>query len=492
LLPYRNQINSPKVLLEEWLSEFRSGKPVYDDEETVDGEPSNGVGPCRDGLAELPRLLRLLASFDALFDDPEAGTKFNALFELVDEIREPIVVFSQAVDTVYELEARLQARGCELYRLTGDMSVDARLAAIQAFRTSNEPKRLLLSSAAGGIGINLQVARVVVHFDLPWNPMVLEQRVGRVHRIGSSRTILVETILLRGSREAEVFDRITQRLQEIVLDLSNDPAEREALFRRILASLEPDLLRELFSGEETLDAVGAAVEAGRRAVNEVDDYMLELKAQTTERHGRATMERLIQFLKLAEGDLTVVGSRLYAVLTEVDGGELRQVQRTADVYSFGLEDECIVFDRTASSYLGLRRDQTGGLGHALVDPLIRSAIDLTSEHKPRSSTWVAPVDAVPAWLRPGDVIYFALDASNGTGSFTDARLRSWRIRQHEAMELSEVALEEFLWDTLFTGSRKAGDFPNSGDALPQELIAAAAGVVRFPIAAIGIRERIDR
>ena len=132
--------------------------------------------------------------------------KFTKLFEIVDATPEPIVVFSQAVDTVYELEQRLSQAGYEVYRITGDMALEDRRPAILGFRTSTNPRRLLLSSAAGGVGINLQVARVAVHFDLPWNPMVLEQRVGRVHRIGSTKTIIVETILLRGSREAEVFD----------------------------------------------------------------------------------------------------------------------------------------------------------------------------------------------------------------------------------------------------------------------------------------------
>jgi SNF2 family DNA or RNA helicase len=186
------------------------------------------------------------------------------LQKLLNDVQEPVVVFSQAVDTVYELEQRLKEAGVEVYRLTGDMPFEARTPVTQAFRTSNTPRRVLISSAAGGVGINLQVARRVIHFDLPWNPMALEQRVGRVHRIGSVQTIIVDTILLRGSREAAVFERITQRLQDIVLDLAKDPVQREALFRRILASLDPESLRDLFSGARDLDYVGEAVEQGRR------------------------------------------------------------------------------------------------------------------------------------------------------------------------------------------------------------------------------------
>lgn len=387
LLPYRKKINGAKELIAEWIREFGTARAQ---EEGPEGELSSDVGPNTD-LGEVPALLTLLGEYDALFDDREAGAKFNVLFEIIESSPEPIVVFSQAVDTVYELQARLEAAGYEVYRLTGDMDPDERSAAIKHFRTSDNQRRLLLSSAAGGVGINLQVARVVVHFDLPWNPMVLEQRVGRVHRIGSTRTILVETILLRGSREAEVFARITERLRDIVRDLSADPVQREALFRRILASLDAEALRDILTGEESLDAVGAAVDAGRHAVDEADRYMQDLAANTSEHRGRATMEHLINFLRIADPDLSNVGNRVYAVLTEAEGGELRQVRREAYVYRFDDEDDEVVFDRTAASYLGLRRDQTGGLGHARVDPILRASIDLGGEAKARCSSQ-------PMWL----------------------------------------------------------------------------------------------
>jgi superfamily II DNA or RNA helicase len=488
LVPYRKRITSAKQLLQEWIREFRSNS-VGEQQETNEEELSDEVGPSSD-FGEVPRLHDLLERYNALFDDPSAGAKFNTLYQLVDDTPEPIVVFSQAVDTVYELELRLKDRNIEIYRLTGDMPMEDRAPVIRAFCQSTTPKRMLLSSAAGGVGINLQVARVAVHFDLPWNPMVLEQRVGRVHRIGSTRTILVETILLHGSREAEVFDRITHRLQEIVRDLSADPIEREALFRRILASLDPDALREIFSGEIGLEAVGAAVEAGRRAVDEADRYMQELAAQTTERRGRASMTRLVEFVKAADPHFKKTGSRLYAVLTESEGGELRQDQRETDVFQFDGDEEQLVFDRTAASYLGLRRNQTGGLGNTFVDPLIRAAVDLAGEPKARSSTWIVPHGTLPDELQAGDILYFAFEAGRGTEEFTDPRLRAWRIRGTDWSALDEGLVERLLWDFDWTASRKAGDVA-SLESLLQSTAAPAvsAGATHFPIAAIGVRER---
>jgi superfamily II DNA/RNA helicase len=489
LLPYRQRIFDSKQLLDEWINEFKK-KPVESEEDMAEEELREDTGP-KGNSAELPRLLDLLQRYDALFDDSAAGAKFNALFELLDDNPEPVVVFSQAVDTVYELEQRLQLRGIQVFRLTGDMSMEERPPVIRAFCRSTIPKRVLLSSAAGGVGINLQVARIAVHFDLPWNPMVLEQRVGRVHRIGSTRTILVETILLEGSREAEVFERITHRLQEIVRDLSPDPDEREALFRRILASLDPDSLREMFSGEIGLEAVGAAVEAGRKAVDEADRYMRELAAQTTERHGRASMQRLLSFLADAHPDFRKAGTRLYAVVTETDGGELRQDQRETNVYQLDPDDEPLIFDRTAASYLGLKRSQTGGVGNPQVDPLIRAAIDIAAEEKSKTSTWVAPISGLPAEISGGDLIYFALEAMASKEDFIDPVLRAWRVRNGSITEISQDNVERLLWDVEWSTSRRAGELVASS-VITKSGAVLNHPALHYPIAAIGIRERIER
>ncbi|MGA3038957.1 MAG: helicase-related protein [Vulcanimicrobiaceae bacterium] len=490
LLPYRKRITSAEDLLHDWTREFRTSSAEYEGE-VPEEELSEDTGPGV-GTEEAPRLLDLLRMYDRLFDDREAGAKFRVLFDIIDKFNEPIVVFSQAVDTVYELEMRLRQHGCEVYRITGDMAPEDRGPVIRDFRTSSNQRRLLLSSAAGGVGINLQVARVVVHFDLPWNPMVLEQRVGRVHRIGSVKTIIVETILLRGSREAEVYDRITHRLHDIVRDLSSDPAEREALFRRILASLDQEALREILSGEQDLDAIGATVEAGRRAVDEADAYMRNLAAQTTENRGRASMGHLIAFLQAADPDFRKVGTEVYAVIVDLDGQELTQRRCEAGAYVFDRDGESLVFDRTAASYLNMRRQRTGGIGHHSIDPLLRAAIGLGDEPKSRCSTWISLSEGAVEDVRPGDLLYFGLEAALGGVELTNSRLRGWRVRGNDWRELSESDIESFLWDVDIAVSRKAGDVPLLESLLDELASHADISSVHFPIAAIGIRERHER
>src|SRR5215204_5907001 len=114
----------------------------------------------------------------------------------------------------------------------GGQTDQARQEEIDRFWRPNGPQ-FLVSSRAGGEGINLQVARRLVHIDVPWNPMELEQRVGRVHRFGSRRTILVDTVVVKDSREADAYRIARQKLQVVASTLvAKDRFEQ--IFSRVM------------------------------------------------------------------------------------------------------------------------------------------------------------------------------------------------------------------------------------------------------------------
>src|SRR6185369_3720939 len=99
--------------------------------------------------------------------------------------------FAQPIETVTALASWFARKtGHRPAMILGGQSEEERAEQIQRFWDPKGP-RFLVSSRAGGEGINLQVARRLVHLDVPWNPMDLEQRVGRVHRFLSKRTIVV-------------------------------------------------------------------------------------------------------------------------------------------------------------------------------------------------------------------------------------------------------------------------------------------------------------
>lgn len=161
---------------------------------------------------------------------------------------EKFVIFAQPVDTVYALLDRLRRTfGPKSVSLVvGGQNAIQRKQEIDAFRDTAE-RRVLVSSRSGGEGINLQIARRLIHFDVPWNPMEMEQRVGRIHRYGSESTIIVDTLILKESREQRVLDRSRAKLGRIARDL--DRNRIEILFSRTMSLIPMVELAALMAGE---------------------------------------------------------------------------------------------------------------------------------------------------------------------------------------------------------------------------------------------------
>lgn len=132
------------------------------------------------------------------------GSKADELAVLLDEIYEKpdikVVVFSQWRRTHEILRRRLNARSYEHVLFTGSVPGPQRKGLIDRFR-EDEKCRTFLSTDAGGVGLNLQHASVVVNMDQPWNPAVLEQRIGRVHRLGQKRPVQVVNFVSQGTIE---------------------------------------------------------------------------------------------------------------------------------------------------------------------------------------------------------------------------------------------------------------------------------------------------
>src|SRR6185436_16329532 len=132
---------------------------------------------------------------------------------------EKVVLFSQPIETVMALAGFLRRRtGVRPALIVGNQKESDRASEIEAFMRVDGPQ-YLVSSRAGGEGLNLQVARRLVHVDVPWNPMELEQRIGRVHRFLSKRTIIVDTVVVKDSREVDTYACAREKLKAIASTL---------------------------------------------------------------------------------------------------------------------------------------------------------------------------------------------------------------------------------------------------------------------------------
>ena len=145
-------------------------------------------------------------------------TKLTALFRLLNRISEPVIVFTEYRDTLAHVEHIARSLGRPAAILHGGLSRQERSAALRAFSAGE--CAILLATDAAGEGLNLQGAcRIVINLELPWNPMRLEQRIGRVDRIGQRRTVHAFHLVAAGTGEERLLaglrDRIARARTEV-------------------------------------------------------------------------------------------------------------------------------------------------------------------------------------------------------------------------------------------------------------------------------------
>jgi SNF2 family DNA or RNA helicase len=127
-----------------------------------------------------------------------------------------IVIFTEHRDTLNYLQQRiatLLGQPSSVVAIHGGMGREDRLKAQEAFKFDPEV-RVLLATDAAGEGINLQRAHLMVNYDLPWNPNRLEQRFGRIHRIGQTEVCHLWNLVAEGTREGEVYQRLLEKLEQ--------------------------------------------------------------------------------------------------------------------------------------------------------------------------------------------------------------------------------------------------------------------------------------
>lgn len=176
-------------------------------------------------------------------------SKYEKLREVVLERlgTEKIVLFSFFRGTLAYLRRRLEADGVDTALIHGGITrQEDRDAEIERFGQPAGP-RVLLSSEVGSEGINLQFARVVVNYDLPWNPMRVEQRIGRIDRVGQQAAILhVVHFKIRNTIEERLYDRLHQKLELF----RNSLGDLEAVIGEEVEKLTADLFRRQLTQEE--------------------------------------------------------------------------------------------------------------------------------------------------------------------------------------------------------------------------------------------------
>jgi len=147
------------------------------------------------------------------------NTKMNLVEEILRQIgEEKVIIFTEFLATQQYILARLKRNGLPALTFDGRMSASKKDYTIGRFRR-DPAQRVLICTESGGEGINLQFCRTMINYDLPWNPMRLEQRIGRIHRLGQTREVFVYNLMTQGTIEEYLLKLLIEkvRLFELVI-----------------------------------------------------------------------------------------------------------------------------------------------------------------------------------------------------------------------------------------------------------------------------------
>ena len=195
--------------------------------------------------------MRMLCNSTFLFDkqthhSPKLQEFREILTELTIEEKRKVVVFSEYERMTYLAGEELRKLGIGFVSLHGGVPSRQRGALIEKFR--NDPAcQVFLSTDAGGVGLNLQAASAVVNFEPPWNPARLEQRIGRVHRLGQSRPVHVIHMLTSGSIEERVWE--TLQLKKSLFAGVFDSPTGEVSFAKLGRKTIMQAVKEIFADQ---------------------------------------------------------------------------------------------------------------------------------------------------------------------------------------------------------------------------------------------------
>jgi superfamily II DNA or RNA helicase len=221
--------------------------------------------------------------------------------------RQKLVIFTEHRDTLNYLEGRittLLGRKEAVVVIHGGMGREERMKAQEAFKHDPEVQVLIATDAAGE-GINLQRAHLMVNYDLPWNPNRLEQRFGRIHRIGQTEVCHLWNLVAEETREGDVYRTLLEKLEEA----------RKALGGQVF-----DVLGKLqFEGKPLRELLIEAIRYGERP--EVRARLTQAVANAVNRN---QLQDLLEERALAHDTMDV--SRVQRVREDMERAEARRLQ----------------------------------------------------------------------------------------------------------------------------------------------------------------------
>lgn len=180
-----------------------------------------------------------LHAFAALAGEITTNRKLEALEEILTKFPGKVLIFTEFLETMAYIREHLDGMGIETQIFHGGLDVIQRRDAMRHFARS---ARVLISTQTGGEGVNLQFCHQLVNYDLPWNPMMVEQRIGRLHRLGQAEDVAIFNLSIEQTIEAHILDLLARKIRmfELVigeLDLILSAVEEKKTFEHAIQEI---------------------------------------------------------------------------------------------------------------------------------------------------------------------------------------------------------------------------------------------------------------
>ncbi len=365
--------------------------------------------------AEVKRLYELANS---LYTRDTEEQKYQQLKELLTNHGvlngEKLVIFTEHKDTLLYLQDRLRNTGYAVAVIHGAMSVDERRASQYDFMTGKA--QILICTDAAGEGINLQFCRLLINWDIPWNPNRLEQRMGRIHRYGQQQDVLVFNMVADNTREGKVLKTLLVKLDKIREQLGDDRVYD--VIQDVFKGIGLDsIIDSVFNGKDTdltafidkdvTELKGlfkGSIEDNRNAIAHTTvnyDTAVLLKDESDERrlqpiYIRQFFERAFKFLG---GTYEEVQTGIYK-LTSIPEVLVKRMRDDYKIYADNVQQLLFVFDKHIFLDYQAQNPLSGKAhyinpGNPLFDSLINVVRDSFRDEMLKGTVLVSPEDNEP-------------------------------------------------------------------------------------------------
>ena len=239
---------------------------------------------------------------------------------------EKVLVFTEYTDTLEYLRDQVLA-DFELAEIHGGMSQSARREQVDRFRDDID---IMLATDAAREGINLQFARIMINYDLPWNPIRIDQRMGRLHRYGQEQKVYIYNLFVEDSRESQILEQLVTKVDRIEEDLGMSSDVLGMVLDDSDFDLEDrimDAITEGRSSDEVVEDIDRIIEERKEAVKTIQNEFL-----ISDQFGEAELEEVQELIDESREDH--VGQEKIRTLLErffeMFGGRLDRQAHDAD------------------------------------------------------------------------------------------------------------------------------------------------------------------